>query len=76
MKTYTVEAVEKLMKYYLKLGGEVNTIKDGSLTSYGLAVMTAKGKKFCIVREVYLNEWSSGLSVKFYNKLPKKYNKY
>jgi hypothetical protein len=31
--------------------------------------------KACVIQERYLNPWSSGHSVRFYNELPKKYAK-
>ena len=36
-------------------------------------IITGDGFKTTIIKEVYLNEWSSGISIRMYNNLPKKY---
>lgn len=74
MKLYTLSAVENLMNKYLELGGTVDILDEGSLV-YGLVICQAEGKKLAVIKEVYLNEWSSAQTIRFYNKLPKKYEK-
>lgn len=66
---YTLSACEKLMNDYINLGGEVTTIQEGVL-GLGIVVCQAKGFKTAIIKEVYLNDWSSAHSVRFYKKLP------
>lgn len=74
MKTYTLKAVDKFIDHYLNKGGQVINIKEGSL-GYGKLMLICDGLKTAIVNEVYLNEWSSGHTVRQYNKIPKTYKK-
>lgn len=67
---YDWESVKKLIDKYTEMGGEVHELTGSLQDNY---ICTLAGYKSAVVREVYLNEWSSGLSVRFYNKLPKKY---
>lgn len=69
---YTLEACEELMEYYAELGGDVVTVQEGSL-GLGVVVCMAEGRKTAIIKEVYLNPWSSGHTIRLYNKTPKKY---
>jgi hypothetical protein len=73
MKTYTLDACEKLIKKYDTLGGEILTVREGVL-GLGTVVCCAEGYKTAIINEVYLNSWSSGHTVRFYNKMPEKYS--
>jgi hypothetical protein len=72
MKIYSLEAIEKLISHYTKNGGSIETIKEGTL-GYGTTVLKCEKLKFAVIKEVYLNEWSSGHTVRLYNKLPQKY---
>jgi len=74
MTLYTYHAVCDLMNRYINNGGTVYELEDGCLVQ-GLTVCECDGWKTAIIKEVYLNEWSSGQSVRFYNKTPKKYEK-
>lgn len=74
MKLYSNHAVEKLEDRYKEKGGEVVVLKDGCLLKYGLAIFKGDGLKSAVVRDIYLNSWSSAYSVRFYNELPKKYS--
>lgn len=74
MTLYSNEAVQKVLSQYSELNGEIETIQEGSL-GYGLLVCYGSGLKTCIIREIYLNEWSSSHTIRFYNKMPKKYQK-
>lgn len=69
---YTCEAVQNLCGKYMDLGGICYTIEEGCL-GYGTVVCVADGYKTAIVREEYLNEWSSAHKIRFYNKCPAKY---
>ncbi len=75
MSYYTLEVVEGLINHYIENGGECTEIREGVL-GYGTLLLTADGKKSVIINEVYLNEWSSAHTIRMYNKLPKKYEKY
>lgn len=69
---YTLSACEDVMNKYYEAGGEVITLEEGVL-GLGLVVCFGDGLKTCIIQERYLNEWSSGHTIRFYNKMPKKY---
>ena len=49
-------------------------LQEGVL-GYGLCMLYKKGLKTFIIKEYYINEWSSGHSIIGYNKMPKKYEK-
>ena len=71
---YSLEACERLMEEYYQRSGECVTLEEGSL-GLGLVLCYADGLKTTVIKEVYLNEWSSGHTVRMYNKMPKKYEK-
>jgi hypothetical protein len=76
MKTYTLKSCEELIQRYVhQLGGQATTIDEGCLGLGTLILHDAPGKKSVLIREVYLNEWSSGHTIRKYNKLPAKYQK-
>ncbi len=75
MKTYTLEAVDRFIAKYIEKGGQIINIAEGSL-GYGKILLIAEGMRSSIVNEVYLNEWSSGHTVRQYISLPKKYDKF
>lgn len=68
---YTLKAVEGLIEKYGE-DSEIFTIEGGLLDSY---IITSDKFKTAIIKEVYLNEWSSAYSIVFYNKTPLKYQK-
>lgn len=71
-KLYDCDYIAHLISQYSEKGGEVITIDEGCL-GYGFMIMFGEGLKTTIVKEVYINEWSSGHTVRMYNKMPKKY---
>ncbi len=71
-KLYTSDAVQALADRYLEKGGEVFEVEEGTL-GWGLTIMWGEGLKTAVVKEVYLNEWSSAHTVRLYNRCPKKY---
>lgn len=73
MKTYTETAVQKAIDTYIKRGGAIDIIEEGCLLSFSLAILHAPNLKYIVIKEQYLNEWSSAYVAKQYNKLPKKY---
>jgi hypothetical protein len=72
MKLYTTTAVENLLQRYTDNGGEIVTVKEGSL-GYGVTLCHGKNLKTAVIKELYLNEWSSGHSIRLYRKVPQKY---
>lgn len=72
MKNYTLTQTQKLIDNYLAKDGEIHIIDEGSLV-YGLVVATAPNCKSAVIKEVFVNEWSSLQSIRLYNELPKKY---
>ena len=74
MKLYNYKAVEQLMNQYIEQGGNVHILDEGSLV-YGLVVCEGECLKTAVIKEVYLNEWSSAQSIRLYNNMPKKYAK-
>lgn len=71
-KLYTSEAIQELAQYYIDNGGEVYELVEGTL-GWGTTVMVRDGWMSIVVREVYVNEWSSGHTVRRYRQLPNKY---
>lgn len=69
---YSLAACEDLMQRYAEKGGECKTIEEGTL-GIGMVICFGDGLKTAIIREVYLNEWSSGHTIRMYNKMPEKY---
>lgn len=74
MRNFSLESCEDLIeKYVNEFGGNLYTIEDGILGLGTLVLAYADGKKSVIIKEYFINSWNSGHDVKFYNKLPKKY---
>lgn len=68
---YTQTAVDNLINRFSECENfELYTIPGSLLDNH---IITAKGKKTAIIREKYLNEWSSAYTIILYNKTPKKY---
>ncbi len=71
---YTVSSVEKLIADYLNAGGQMLQMQEGTLGCGDVLLYDKGGRlKTYVIREVYLNEWSSGQSVRSYRKIPAKY---
>lgn len=75
MNLYSLDAINELIDRYQRNGGEIFEIEEGVL-GHGKLVLFGHKLKTAIVTERYVNEWSSGHSVRFYNETPKKYRKY
>lgn len=73
-KIYSLETCEKLINTYIKKGGKVVTLQEGVL-GLGVVLCFGDGLKTSIIKEVYLNEWSSGHTIRMHNIMPTKYNK-
>ena len=76
MSNYTLKSCEDLISRYInKYGGEMLTINEGVLGLGTVLLYGAKGKKTAIIKEFFINSWSSGHKVRLYNKTPMKYQK-
>lgn len=71
-RLYTSQAIQELADYYIENGGDVYEVVEGTL-GWGTTIMMRSGWKSIVVKEAYVNEWSSGHTVRRYNSLPKKY---
>lgn len=71
---HSLESCEKLMEEYYYSDGECVTLKEGNL-GLGLVLCYGENLKTTIINEVYLNRWSSGYTIRMYNKMPEKYKK-
>lgn len=72
MVWYTLTSVENLIAKYREHDGEVYILEEWVLW-LGLVVCTWERLKNCVIKEKYLNEWSSIHTIRFYRILPKKY---
>jgi hypothetical protein len=72
MKNYSLKTVEKLINQYLDKGGKISQTEEGCL-GYGTMVLSANGYKYAIIKEVFVNSWVSTHTIRFYSKLPKKF---
>ena len=75
MTYYDLEVCEDIIRQYAERDGIVITLEEGGI---GLGTVICYGGSFktTIIREVYLNEWSSAHTIRMYNKMPKKYEKW
>ena len=72
--TYTQKAVDNLFDIYTQKNANAQFYKiDGCLVDN--YIITGDNLKTAIIKEVYLNEWSSAYSIILYNKTPKKYQR-
>lgn len=74
MKNYSIKYIENLINKYYEKGGEMVILEEGGL-GYGLCMLYGEGLKTTIIKEYYINEWTSGHNIIMYNKMPKKYEK-
>ena len=73
MNVYTAESVEQVREKLSARKGFFCYEFPGTLVdSY---IMGAEGCYTFVVKEKYLNEWSSGVTVRKYRKIPAKYEK-
>lgn len=71
---YTIsnEQINDMINRYCEKGGVVYTIVGALNDNY---ILTGPGLKTTVIKENYLNEWSSNNVIRRYNKCPKKYKK-
>lgn len=74
MRYIDFENIEKLIEKYIKKGGFVTELKEGCL-GYGITMLHGDGLKISIIKEVYLNAWSSTHTLRMYNEMPLTYKK-
>lgn len=73
---YSISATERFIYEYTVKGGQIHQISEGCLGVGDLVLFDPRGKlKTYLIREVYLNEQSSGQTIRGYNKMPEKYRK-
>lgn len=71
---YSLKACEDLIdKYVNEYKGECLVLEEGSLGLGTILLHSAPNKKSIIINEVFINPWSSGHTIRKYNKLPNKY---
>ena len=76
MNHYSYQQVDNLIERYTNKGGEALQTSEGVLGSGDWLLYDFGGKlKFIVIREIYLNSWSSAHTVRMYNRIPKKYQK-
>ena len=72
MKHYTLQAIDSLINQYIRVWWSSDVIQEWVLW-YWVLVLSAEWFDFAVVKEVYVSEWSSTHTVRFYKKLPKKF---
>ena len=73
---YSLESCERLISRYVnEYGGECTELAEGCLGLGTILLHGAEGKKTILIQEFYINCWSSGHSIRMFNKMPKKYEK-
>ena len=72
---YSTEAIEKTLDTMSEYPNFIQVEVIEGCLGYGTTIAHADGCKWLIIQEHYLNEWSSGNSMRLYKKLPKKYEK-
>ena len=76
MQLYSYTQVDELIQKYADKGGGTLQTDEGCLGSGDWLLFDHSGRlKFIVIKEVYLNEWSSAHTIRKYNKIPKKYEK-
>ena len=75
MTYYDIEVCEDVIREYAKRDGIVITLKEGCL-GLGTVICYGAGLRTTIIRERYLNEWTSAHTIRMYNRMPMKYEKW
>jgi len=74
MEYYTLESVNKLINNYVNKNGEVIEVIQGTL-GHGVTICFGSKLKTTVIKEIFVNSWTSTHSIRMYNKMPKKYEK-
>lgn len=73
---YTLQSCETLIDRYVnEYGGTLTQIYEGCLGLGFVILHDAPNKKTILIKEYFINHWSSGHTIRMYNKMPKKYEK-
>lgn len=75
MTYYDIEVCEELMRKYAEKDGNILTLEEGCL-GLGTVICYGVGLRTTIIRERYLNQWSSAHTIRMYNRMPMKYEKW
>lgn len=71
---YSFRDIDNLIERYIKAGGEAVQTEEGTLGSGNWILFDYAGNlKNFIIKEVYVNCWTSAHTIRGYKKLPKKY---
>lgn len=73
MKIYTYKAVNAFIEKMINDGAEVYAISGALADSY--IITPSKHYKGAIIKEQYLNEWSSGQTVRHFSRISEKTQK-
>lgn len=73
-KNYSLHSLEQLISEYANRGGSIYELIPGTL-GLGLTVCTLDGYRTAVIKEFFINPWSSGHTCRFYNVTPEKYRK-
>ena len=74
MTNYSLKVCETYIdKYINEYNGEALIINEGVLGLGTILLHGAKGKKNVLINEYFISAWTSGHSIRMYNKIPKKY---
>lgn len=76
MKLYTCNVVDRLVEDYIKQGGEALQMREGVLGCGDILLYDPSESprlKTFVIREVAINAWSSGHTIRGYNGFPAKY---
>ena len=75
MKIYSLDACRNFIERYLEKENTTMDIIEEGVLGLGILVLTGPKLKTFIIKEIFLNAWSSGHTIRGYNKTPKKYDK-
>lgn len=71
---YSLSVCEDLIqKYVNKYGGECTELQEGTLGLGTILLHGGQGRKTIVIQEFYINCWTSGHTIRMFNKMPKKY---
>lgn len=70
---YNYKEVEKLIERYSQIENSTILQTSESVLGCGNWILAAPNKKTAIIKEVFVNSWSSTHTITMYNKTPKKY---
>ena len=74
---YTTSSVGRLIAEYLDAGGQMLQMREGVLGHGDVLLYDDAGKlKTYVIREVAINEWSSGHKIRGYNRMPRNTGRY